>query len=113
MPASQLDKPYCKSKVDSDAKIHAWQATTGMQVVEILSGWICGPGDAAPTAAGLLALDFTTQKLPGIVDGGARIVDTCDVAEYMIAVVERGSHGEKYIISASYYSRKQLSKGLK
>ncbi len=111
-PASQLENLYFKSKVDGDAKIHAWQAANAMQVVEILPGWIWGPGDAAPTAAGQLALDFMAKKLPGIIDGGTCIVDARDVAESMIAAVEKGRHGEKYIVGGRYYSLEQLSKGL-
>ena len=83
-----------------------------MQVVEILPGWIWGPGDAAPTAAGQLALDFMAKKLPGIVDGGTCIVDARDVAESMIAALEKGRHGEECIGGGCYYSLEQLSKGL-
>lgn len=103
---------YFKSKVDGDAALRAWQAPNGMGVVEILPGWIWGPGDAAPTAAGQLALDFLAGKVPVIPDGGTCLVDARDVAAAMIAAAERGRPGEKYIVGGSYVSVADVLAGL-
>jgi dihydroflavonol-4-reductase len=93
---------YFKSKVDGDAAIRAWRAPQGMAVIEILPGWIWGPGDAAPTGAGQLALDFLARRVPAIPDGGTCVVDARDVAAAMIAAAERGRDGEKYIVGGTY-----------
>ena len=103
---------YFKSKVDGDAAIRAWRAPHGMAVIEILPGWIWGPGDAAPTGAGQLALDFLAGKVPAIPDGGTCVVDARDVAAAMIAAAERGRDGEKYIVGGAYASMADLFAGL-
>jgi dihydroflavonol-4-reductase len=108
----QTSNLYFKSKVDGDAAIRAWKPEKGMQVIEIMPGWMWGPGDAAPTGAGQLALDFLGGKVPGIIDGGACVVDARDVAAAMIAALEKGAHGERYIVAGRYHSLKDILEGL-
>ncbi len=103
---------YFKSKVNGDAKIRAFAGEHGMKIVEILPSWMWGPGDAAPTASGQMALDFLAGKIPGILDGGSSMVDARDVAAAMIAAVERGRHGERYIVGGRYFSLERVLKGL-
>jgi dihydroflavonol-4-reductase len=103
---------YFKSKVDGDTAIRGWHAPNGMAVIEILPGWIWGPGDAAPTSAGQLALDFLSGKVPVIPDGGTCVVDARDVAQTMIAAAERGRDGEKYIVGGAYATIGEVLAGL-
>lgn len=107
-----LSNLYFKSKVDGDVAIRARQAQQGMSVVEVLPGWIWGPGDAAPTGAGQMALDYLARKIPGIIDGGACIVDARDVAAAMIAAAERGRPGDRYIVAGRYHSLEEVMKGM-
>ena len=90
---------YFKSKVQAEHQLLAWLKTHHMPVVQILPTWIWGPGDAAPTAAGQLTLDFLNGKLPGIIEGRITIVDVRDVAQAMINAVKLGRNGERYIIA--------------
>ncbi len=108
----QLSNLYFRSKVDGDAKIRAWKGKNGMEVVEILPGWMWGPGDAAPTAAGRMAQDFLAGKIPGIVDGGTCMVDARDVAAAMITAMEKGRAGEKYIVAGSFHTLEEVLQGL-
>lgn len=103
---------YFRSKVEGDAAIRAWQPPHGMAVIEILPGWIWGPGDAAPTGAGQLALDFLARKVPAIPDGGTCVVDARDVAAAMIAAAERGRAGERYIVGGRYATLAEVLAGL-
>lgn len=103
---------YFRSKVNGDAEIRAFQREHDLRIVEILPGWMWGPGDAAPTAAGQMALDFLARKLPGIIDGGSSIVDARDVAAAMLAAVERGRPGQRYIVGGRYYTLERVLKGL-
>jgi dihydroflavonol-4-reductase len=113
-PASpeQLRNLYFKSKVDGDAKIRDWKGRKGMEVIEILPGWMWGPGDAAPTAAGRMAQDFVARKIPGVIDGGTCIVDARDVAQAMIAALEKGRAGEKYIVAGEFATLEDVLVGL-
>jgi dihydroflavonol-4-reductase len=111
-PQFQGPNLYLKSKVDGDAAIRAWRPQRGMEVVEILPGWIWGPGDAGPTGAGQLVLDFLARKLPGIADGGMCVVDARDVAAAMIAALDRGKSGDRYIVGGDYHSIADIVAGL-
>jgi dihydroflavonol-4-reductase len=110
--AEQLRNLYFKSKVDGDAKIRGWKGKGGMAVIEILPGWMWGPGDAAPTAAGRMAQDFLAKKIPGIVSGGTCIVDARDVAAAMVAALERGKAGEKYIVGGEFHTIEEVLQSL-
>lgn len=56
---------YFKSKVLADAAVDEFTRTHRMEVLQILPGWMFGIGDAAPTSAGQLVLDFLNGNLPG------------------------------------------------
>jgi dihydroflavonol-4-reductase len=103
---------YFKSKVIAEQRLLAWLQGHTLPVVQILPGWIWGPGDAAPTAAGQLALDFVNRKLPAVIEGRVNIVDARDVAQVMIAAVERGHNGERYIISNRLMTLAEVMKTL-
>ncbi len=108
----QLRNLYFRSKVEGDKRIREWRGKNGMEVIEILPGWMWGPGDAAPTAAGRMAQDFMARKIPGIVEGGISIVDARDVAEAMITALEKGRPGEKYIVAGEFHTLEEVLKGL-
>ena len=108
----QLANLYFKSKVDGDAKIRDWRGKNGMAVIEILPGWMWGPGDAGPTPAGRMAQDFLARKIPGIVSGGTCLIDARDVAAAMIAALERGKGGEKYIVAGEFHTIEEVLRGL-
>jgi len=110
--AMQQSNLYFRSKVDGAAAIHAWRATRGLEVVEILPGWMWGPGDAGPTAAGQLVMDFIARKIPAVPDGGTCVVDARDVADAMIAAAERGRAGERYLVAGEYREVAEMLRGL-
>jgi dihydroflavonol-4-reductase len=103
-PASdeQLENGYFRSKVVGDQAIRSWTPPNGMKIVEILPGWMWGPGDAGPTAAGQLVLDFIAKKVPIVPEGGTSTVDARDVAAAMIACLDRAHHGDRFIVAGEY-----------
>jgi nucleoside-diphosphate-sugar epimerase len=110
--ALQETNLYFRSKVAGDEAIRAWNATHGLEVVEILPGWMWGPGDAGPTAAGQLVMDFLARKIPAVPDGGTCVVDARDVADAMIAAAERGRARERYIVAGPYREVADILRGL-
>lgn len=94
---------YFASKVDTELAIKRFLKERALPVVMILPGWMWGPGDSAPTAAGKLALDFLNRKLPGVVDGGSSLVDARDVAQATVTAADRGKSGERYIVGGNYF----------
>ncbi len=109
-PASRVSESnlYVKSKRLSEEAVQRFLAGHKLPVVLILPGWIYGPWDAAPTSAGQLILDFMKRKLPGVLAGGSAIVDARDVAQAMIAAVEKGRSGERYIVGGKYHSMAEV-----
>jgi len=93
---------YFKSKLLAEQRLRAFCAGSGLEVVSVLPGWIFGPGDAAPTAAGQFVLDFLARKIPAFPPGGVNVVDARDVAMGMVRAAARGRSGERYILGGDY-----------
>jgi dihydroflavonol-4-reductase len=120
----QTGNPYFRSKIKGDAAIAAWRSRSGIRIVEILPGWIWGPYDAAPTAAGKLVAEFREGRIPANIGGGTCVVDARDVAAGMVAAAGRaieagrtrsgGAAGngmpevEKYILGGTFCSMREI-----
>jgi nucleoside-diphosphate-sugar epimerase len=89
---------YYRSKILADKEVHSFLAShPDFFAVFVLPGWMHGPGDSGPTQAGQTTLDFVNRKLPGIPPGTVSVVDARDVALAMIASLEHGRRGERYL----------------
>jgi dihydroflavonol-4-reductase len=113
-PPSKVNQQnlYFRSKVIAEDAISDFLKSHSLPVVLILPAWMFGPGDAAPTTSGQLVLDYVHRKLPGIVDGGACIVDARDTAQAMLVAVEKGKSGERYIVGGNHFSMEDIAKTL-
>lgn len=94
-----LENGYFASKVRTD---QALDAITDLEVLRVLPGWMMGPWDTAPTAAGQLILDFVNRRLPGRIRGGTTTVDVRDVASAIAEMCERGTPGARYVVGGRY-----------
>jgi dihydroflavonol-4-reductase len=103
---------YFKTKVLAEQAIYQFLETSSLDVVMILPGWMMGPGDAAPTAAGQLILDLMARKLPGLIDGGSSLADVRDVAIAMITAAERGNRGDRYIVAGSLATMAEIARAV-
>lgn len=99
---------YFNSKVRAEKALNELAPNLKMEIVHILPGWMFGPGDAGPTGAGQLAIDFLERKLPGVPDGGTKIADARDVADAMVSAATNGRNGQRYIVAGNYYSLKEV-----
>ena len=105
-----LDNLYFRSKVETEKVIETFLARHDMPVVIILPGWMFGPGDAAPTSAGQLALDFLNRNLPGIpTRGGGSVADARDVAAAMIVAAEHGVSGQRYVVGGTFHTLAEIA----
>lgn len=98
-----LHNLYFKSKLLCEEAIQAFLKRSSLPVTIINPGWMFGPGDAAPTSAGQIILDYLNRNLPGVIDGGGAPVDVRDVAQAMIAAVDHGRSGERYIVGGDTF----------
>lgn len=103
----QLRNLYFRSKHAGNQRIRALKPAQGMRVIEILPGWMFGPGDEGPTAAGQMVLDVLERKLPAIPDGGNCMVDARDVAAAMIAAASH-PHGARFLVAGQFHTLREL-----
>ncbi len=54
----------------------------------------------------------SSRKIPGIIDGGLSTVDARDVAQAMLAAVDKGKSGERYIVGGNYILMPDILKSL-
>ncbi len=89
---------YYASKILSDHAVRGFLDThPDMNGCFVMPGFMFGPGDAGPTSAGQIVLDYVRRKLPGVPPGGFSIVDARDVALAEIAAADQGRRGELYL----------------
>lgn len=103
-----MENGYVRSKVEGDKRIAAFAPATGMRIIEILPGWMWGPGDAAPTNAGRLVKQFLAGKLGAVPRGGASIVDARDVAAGIVNALTYDGAGERFIIGGEFRTTREL-----
>jgi dihydroflavonol-4-reductase len=73
-------------------------ARSGVPVVIVNPSNPIGPRDIAPTPTGALIINLLKGKFPGYVDGGINLIDVTDCARGIVAAMEKGQVGEKYIL---------------
>ena len=73
-------------------------AREGLPVVVVNPSVPVGPGDLGPTPSGALIISIIKGKLPAYVDGGINLIDRQDCARAIVAAMEKGRPGEKYIL---------------
>jgi nucleoside-diphosphate-sugar epimerase len=100
---------YYRSKIQSDEIVLRFlQTHPDFFAVLVLPGWMHGPGDAGPTSAGQIVLDFVKRKLPGVVPGTFSLVDARDVAWAELLAAEKGRRGERYLAAGRYITMREL-----
>lgn len=105
----ETDNLYFRSKVLAEEAIDDFLATHDLPVVRVLPGWLFGPGDAAPTASGRLILDYLHGDLRGTFEGGGQATDVRDVARAILAAVDRGESGERYIVAGDHTTLPEIA----
>lgn len=103
-PPSPLiaDNLYVKSKILAGQRLSEYAARSGLEVVQVMPGWMFGPWDAAPTDSGRLVLGFLDRTMPGIPPGGMNVVDARDVAAGMIRAAGHARDGARYLLAGPF-----------
>ncbi len=80
-----------------------------LELVILRPSSVVGPFDFKPSKMGKALLDFYHGKIPVLPPGGYDFVDVRDVADSVLAAMEKGGKGEIYLLSGRYYSMRQLA----
>ncbi len=106
--ARRLENLYFRSKLKCDEAIAGFLKQSKLEVITVFPGWMHGPGDAAPTAAGQVVLDLLYRKIPAYPDGGTTVADVRDVANGMILALEKGKNLDRFILAGKYMSLQEI-----
>jgi len=91
---------YFRSKILADRVVEDALAQHGdLWAAFVLPGFMNGPGDSGPTAAGQTLIDFAAGRLPGVVDAHLSYVDARDVAHACVEAALRAPRGERYVVA--------------
>lgn len=99
--------PYAKTKAEATAYVQA-AIKKGLKAAIVYPGGIFGPYDYGNSHITQSIVDFYEGRMPVSIDGGFDLVDVRDVAQGVIACVERGRTGEGYILANRYVSNQEL-----
>lgn len=94
---SDMLGPYCLSKFRAE-KVAFNMAEDGAPVVVVSPTLPVGPGDKRQTPPTRMSVAFCQGKLPAYLDCKLNFIDVRDVADGMIAVVEKGRTGIRYLL---------------
>jgi dihydroflavonol-4-reductase len=100
---------YYRSKIRADRVVLDFLDThADFWAAMVLPGFMHGPGDGGPTAAGQTMLDVAQGRLPGIPPGSFSVVDARDVARAMILANAQGRRGERYLAAGRHMTMAEL-----
>lgn len=103
-PGQKVACAYVVSKREAEQAVQE-QIAEGLHATIINPGFMLGPWDWMPSS-GRMILETTRRFTPVAPRGGASVCDVRDVATGILAAIERGRVGRRYILSGqniTYY----------
>jgi len=101
--------PYDFSKATAQQYVLEAVKNRGLNAVVLNPTAVAGPNDHLRSLAFDVFYKFYIGLMPILPPGGFNWVDNRDVADSIVAAIERGRKGETYIVAGEYYTNKQLS----
>jgi dihydroflavonol-4-reductase len=99
---------YENSKAEAERRVLD-AAGDKLETVVLNPTAIFGPYDYQPSLLGQALIKMYLNQLPMLVPGGYDFVDVRDVVDGAIQAMEKGRSGERYILSGTWKSLKDLS----
>lgn len=103
VPGRDVIGPYCRSKFRAE-RFAFHLARGGAPVVVVNPTLPIGPGDWGRSPPTQMMLDFCLGKRSAFLDGDLNLMDVRDVASGMVAALERGRPGVRYLLGAENWS---------
>lgn len=104
---------YDYSKARGEQLLFETTKNSKTQAVVVRPSLIIGPYDFKPSEIGKALLDFYRGKIPALTAGGYNYIDVRDVANSIVAALEKGRNGEIYHLTGNYYTVKDLAETVK
>jgi dihydroflavonol-4-reductase len=103
VPPRDVIGPYCRSKFRAE-RFAFHLARGGAPVVVVNPTLPIGPGDWGRSPPTQMMLDFCLGKRSAYLDGDLNLMDVRDVAAGMVAALEKGRPGVRYLLGAENWS---------
>ncbi len=104
---------YFASKVRAEKEIDKYLAKQpAMAVVIARPSMMLGPQDPGPTVAGTFVRNFIESKNAVVLPGFAVVIDSRDVASAMVAMIDLGRSGERFVLGGKKLSFLDLNERL-
>lgn len=108
---SEMVGPYCRSKwLAEEAARRAIER--GLPVTIVSPTAPVGPGDHRPTPLTRLIIDYARGRISGTLDGDLALLDVRDAAAGIVAALDRGRVGERYLLAAENWTTTRLFEAL-
>jgi dihydroflavonol-4-reductase len=103
VPAADVIGPYCRSKFRAER--YAFHlARAGAPVVVVNPTLPVGPGDLGRSPPTQMMLDCCRGRRSAYLDAELNLIDVRDIAAGMVATIERGRTGVRYLLGAENWS---------
>ena len=101
---------YKRSKFLGEQVVQQWARAHAAQqrVVIVNPSTPVGPCDIKPTPTGQIVLDAAAGRTPAYVDTGLNIAHVDDIARGHVLALERGRHGERYILGGADLTLREI-----
>lgn len=99
---ASLPVHYVQAKREAELYARAC-AREGMPIVFAYPTFCYGPGDVYESSSALVT-GFLRRRIPAYVNGGQNAIDVRDAAAGLIAAMERGAVGERYLLGGTSLS---------
>jgi dihydroflavonol-4-reductase len=93
---------YERSKFEAERAVSAAARETRLAVVTVNPASVQGPGRT--TGSAKLLLDYLNGRIKAVVDSRLSLVDIADCTEGHLLAAERGTPGERYVLSGATLS---------
>jgi dihydroflavonol-4-reductase len=95
--------PYYASKLYQERVASESFSGDGRRLVIMNPSLLLGPGDERLSSTKVV-LDFLARKIPTVPKGGLSFVDARDAAAAFVAAMQRGRHGERYLLGSANWT---------
>ncbi|MDT5156409.1 MAG: hypothetical protein QOH51_766 [Acidobacteriota bacterium] len=95
--------PYYASKVYQERVALENFSGKGRRLVIMNPSLLLGPGDERLSSTKVV-LDFLARKIPTVPKGGLSFVDARDAARAFHVAMQKGEHGERYLLGAANWT---------
>ncbi len=98
---------YLASRLESE-RVAAAACADGMEIVIVCPTFVVGAGDRGPNFPGALVFAAMRGHIPLIPPGGMTWIAVTDAAHAIVAALERGRSGARYVIGAEHLEYRDL-----